>query len=42
MESWVDSSILDSEFTMLNYTLVRLDRARHGGGILIYIKDDLP
>ena len=34
VESWVDSSILDFELAILNYTLIRLDRSRHGGGIL--------
>ena len=32
VESWVDSSILTSELIISNYTLIRLDRSRHGGG----------
>ena len=41
VESWLDKSILDCELTILNYNLLRLDRNRHGGGILIYIRDSL-
>ena len=40
-ESWLDDSILDCELTIANYNLVRLDRNRHGGGILLYIRDTL-
>ena len=42
VESWLDSSILDTELIISNYTLTRLDQTRHGGGILVYIKDSLP
>ena len=41
VESWLDNSILDSELTISNYNLLRLDRNRHGGGILLYIRDSL-
>ena len=42
VESWLDPSILDNEISIVNYSLVRLDRSRHGGGVLLYIKDNLP
>ena len=40
--SWMDCSIIDTELNIFNYTLTRLDRSRHGDGILIFIKDSLP
>ena len=37
-ETWLDDDISDSE---LGFVTVRLDRSRHGGGIIImYIKSD--
>ncbi len=41
VESWLDNTILDCELTILNYKLLRLDRNRHGGGIILYIRDSL-
>lgn len=41
VETWLDDSVLDSELQLYNYCLVRLDRSRHGGGVLVYIRDDL-
>ena len=42
-ESWLDSSILDSEVSVPGYTLTRNDRkARQGGGTAIYVKDGIP
>ena len=38
MESWLDDTILDTEIYIQGYSLCRLDRARHGGGILIFVK----
>ena len=37
VETWLDESIQDSELSIENYNLVRLDRNRHGGGVLIYV-----
>ena len=36
--------IVDNEISLPNYSSVRLDRSRsrHGGGILMYIKDGIP
>ena len=33
--------ILDSELVIENYQIVRLDRDRHGGGVLMYIHNSL-
>ena len=37
VESWLDDTILDSEISIQGYSLCRLDRTRHGGGVLIYV-----
>ena len=37
VESWLDSDIVDSEISIQGYSIIRLDRSRHGGGILIYV-----
>lgn len=42
VETWLDTSVLDSELIISNYSIVRLDRNRHGGGVLLYIRDDVP
>ena len=39
VETWLSSDILDSEVTLPGYQVHRLDRNRHGGGILVYVKD---
>ena len=39
-ETWLDNEISDSEVSIGNYDLVRLDRNRHGGGVAIYIHVD--
>ena len=36
-ETWLCSDIVDTELLIPNYTIVRLDRNRHGGGAAIYI-----
>ena len=41
VETWLDDSVFDNELTFPNYCLVRLDRNRHDGGVLLYIRDDL-
>ena len=41
VETWLDDSVFDNELTIPNYCLVRLDRNRHGGSVLLYIRDDL-
>ena len=41
VETWLEESVFDNELTVSNYFLLRLDRNRHGGGVLLYIGDDL-
>ena len=40
-ETFLDSSILDSEVTPSGYTVYRANRNRHGGGLLIAIANTL-
>ena len=35
VESWLSEDIEDSELIIPNYQVLRLDRNRHGGGILL-------
>ena len=37
VESWLSSDILDSEFCIDGYDVIRLDRNRHGSGVLLFI-----
>ena len=39
VETWLDSDILDSEIEIQGYSIIRLDRNRHGGGVLFYVND---
>ena len=41
VETWLDSSISNIEIALPGYTIVRLDRNRHGGGVLMYIHSSL-
>ena len=41
VESWLSDEVLDSEISLTNYQLYRLDRNRHGGGIIIYTHSNL-
>ena len=41
VETWLNHSILDCELNVPHYCLIRLDRNRHGGGVLLYIREDL-
>ena len=38
VETWLDDTISDSEIFIQGYSTCRLDRTRHGGGVLMYIK----
>ncbi|XP_052224879.1 uncharacterized protein LOC127840502 [Dreissena polymorpha] len=40
-ETWLDSSVPDSEISIENYCIERRDRNRHGGGVCIFIRKDL-
>lgn len=39
VESWLDSTIEDAEICIQGYKTVRLDRNRHGGGLVIYVNN---
>jgi len=39
VESWLDYTIADSEIFIQGYSIVRLDRSRHGGGVLIFVNN---
>ena len=41
VESWLDKEISDSELSLDGYNVSRVDRNRHGGGILIFVKSTL-
>ena len=41
VETWLSGDILDSEVSLQGYQLFRLDRNRHGGGVLMYVKNSL-
>lgn len=41
-ESWLDNSLAEKLYTINNYTVIsRKDRDRHGGGIILYARDDI-
>ena len=40
-ETKLDSSISDSEIYINNYTVLRFDRNRIGGGVALYIKNSI-
>ena len=40
-ETWLSPDILSSEISLSGYSLFRLDRSRHGGGVAIYAKSHL-
>ena len=41
VESWLSEDIMDSEIAIDGYQIMRLDRNRHGGGVLAYIHNSL-
>ena len=40
-ETWLDNSISDREIFVPGYYAIRRDRNRHGGGILLFIRDTI-
>ena len=40
-ETWLDGTIHDSEIDIPGYVFERKDRNRNGGGVAVYIKDDI-
>ena len=41
-ETKLDSSFPDDQFSIRGYRTVRKDRDRNGGGLLLYISEDIP
>ena len=41
VETWLSSEISDNELAIQDYQVFRLDRNRHGGGVLMYIHSSL-
>ena len=41
-ETWLDQTIPDSALFIPNFHLIRRDRNRHGGGLALYVSDDIP
>ena len=41
-ETRLDSSILDCEVQIPGYDIIRSDRNRYGGGVVIYIRTIIP
>ena len=41
-ETKIDDSFPNQEFRIDGYTSIRLDRDIHGGGVLVYVKEDIP
>ena len=41
VETWLSTDIFDSELFIPNYTIVRHDRNRHGGGVALYVNDSV-
>ena len=40
-ETWLDESINSSEIEIANYSIIRKDRNRFGGGVCLFIKDSI-
>ena len=41
VESWLDKEISDSKLSLDGYNVSRIDRNRHAGGVLIFVKSTL-
>ena len=41
-ETKLDDSFPDGQFRVPNYTMYRRDRNGHGGGLIVYIRADIP
>ena len=37
VETWLCMDVLDIEISIPNYSIVRLDRNRHAGGVVMYM-----
>ena len=38
-ETRLDSTIPDKDISIIGYNVIRKDRNRHGGGVLLYVKE---
>ena len=41
-ETKIDASFPNAQFYITGYTIYRRDRNSNGGGLLLYVKDDIP
>ena len=41
METFIDSNVADNEINIDGYSIVKKNRNRHGGGVLLYVKDGI-
>ena len=41
VESWLDGDVGQCETMLSNFVSLRLDRNRHGGGVLLWIRDTI-
>lgn len=41
VETWLSDDIPDAEISLFNYSVIRLDRYRRGGGIAIYVGSNI-
>lgn len=41
VETWLSTDIFDSELFIPNYTIIRHDRNRHGGGVALYVSNSV-
>ena len=42
VESWLSNDIENSELFILGFIIFRRDRNRHGGGIIVFVRNSLP
>ena len=40
-ETWLDGSLLDAELEVPGFSLYRKDRNRRGGGVMVYVSNDI-
>ena len=41
VETWLSEEISDANISIPDYSVIRLDRNRHGGGIAIYVRNNV-
>ena len=41
-ETWCNEAVSDRELELDGYNLIRKDRTSRGGGVILYIKNDIP